>query len=141
MQIMSSLVCRGVVLAVSIVVAQSAAAQQADSAAAAGWGFDRAGADFASKPGDDFFRYGNGAWYDRARIPPDRSSFGVDTALNIAAEARIRDILERGAQDVAPSARADAVKIGAFYAAFMDEARAEALDAEPIAALLGTIRA
>ena len=78
------------------------------SAAAGGFGFDRAGADFASKPGDDFFRYGNGAWYDRARIPPDRSSFGVDTALNIAAEARIRDILERGAQDVAPSARADA---------------------------------
>jgi putative endopeptidase len=140
---MSSLVCRAAVLAASIVIAQSigAAGQHAGSAAAGGFGFDLAGADFVSKPGDDFFRYGNGAWYDRARIPPDRSSIGVDTALNITAEARIRDILERGEHDVAPAARADALKIGAFYAAFMDETRAEALDAEPIARLLGMIRA
>jgi putative endopeptidase len=140
---MPSLVGRAAILAASLVVAQSinAAEQHAGSAAAGGFGFDLAGADFASKPGDDFFRYGNGAWYDRARIPPDRSSFGVDTALNITAEGRIRDILERGAQDVAPAARAEALKVSAFYAAFMDEARAEALDAEPIAPLLGTIRA
>ena len=92
-------------------------------------------------PGDDFFRYGNGAWYDRARIPPDRSSTGVDTELNITAEARIRDILERGAEGAGPSARADAAKIGAFYTAFMDEAGAEARDAEPIAPLLRMIRA
>jgi putative endopeptidase len=139
---MSSLVCRAAVLAVSIVVAPGiAAGQNAGSAAAGGWGFDLAGADFAKNPGDDFFRYGNGAWYDRARIPPDRSSIGVDTALNITAEARIRDILERGEQDVAASARADAAKIGAFYKAFMDEARAEALDARPIVPLLQMIRA
>jgi putative endopeptidase len=139
---MSSLVCRAAVVAVSIVIAPGiAAGQHAVPAAAGGWGFDLAGADFAKNPGDDFFRYGNGAWYDRARIPPDRSSFGVDTALNITAEARIRDILERGDQGVAPSARIDAAKIGAFYRAFMDEARAEALDAEPIAPLLQMIRA
>jgi putative endopeptidase len=61
--------------------------------------------------------------------------------LTIAAETRIRDILERGEQGVDPSSRADAAKIGAFYAAFMDEAGAEALDAEPIAPLLKMIRA
>ncbi len=59
----------------------------------------------------------------------------------MTAEARIRDILERGEDGVAPSARADAAKIGAFYAAFMDEARAEALDAQPIAPLMEMIRA
>jgi putative endopeptidase len=138
---MSSFVCRAAVLAVLIVAAQSAAAQRVDSAAARGWGFDLAGADFAKNPGDDFFRYGNGAWDDRARIPPDRSSFGVDTALNITAEGRIRDILEHGEQDATPSARAEALKVSAFYAAFMGEARAEALDAQPIAPLLRTIRA
>ena len=139
---MSSLVYRVAVLAISIAIAQNigAAAQPAGSTAAGGWGFDLAGADFATNPGDDFFRHGNGAWYDRALIPPDRSSIGVDTALNIAAEARIRDILERGDDGAGPSSRADAVKIGAFYAAFMGEARAEALDAEPIAPLLRMIR-
>jgi putative endopeptidase len=139
---MSSLVRRVAVFAISIVVAQNvgAAGQSAGSAAAGSWGFDLAGVDFAKNPGDDFFRYGNGAWYDRALIPPDRSSIGVDTALNIAAEARIREILERGEAGAGPSSPVDAGKIGAFYAAFMGEARAEALDAEPIAPFLQMIR-
>jgi putative endopeptidase len=140
---MSRLVCRAAVFAISILIAQNigAAGQPAGSAPAGGWGLDLAGADFASNAGDDFFRYGNGAWYDRAVIPPDRSSIGADTDLNIAAEARIREILERGEEGARPSSRADAAKIGAFYAAFMDEARAEALDAEPIAPLIQTVRA
>jgi putative endopeptidase len=121
----------------------AAAANPAGSAPAfaGGWGFDFNGADFANNPGDDFFRYGNGAWSDRAVIPPDRSSIGVDTVLSIAAEARIREILERGESGIGPSLRADAVKIGAFYAAFMDEARAEALDVQPIVPILRMIRA
>src|ERR1700739_322431 len=138
---MSCLTCRGAALGISFLIAPSIGAVQrpVGSAAAAGGGFDLAGADFARNPGDDFFRYGNGAWYDRALIPRDRSSIGVDTALNITAEARIRDILERGADGVDLSARADALKIGAFYTAFMDEARADRLDAEPIAPLLEMI--
>jgi putative endopeptidase len=116
-------------------------AGSAPTAVGAGWGFDLEGADFLLDPGDDFFRYADGAWYDRAVIPPDRSSIGVDTTLNITNEVRIRDILEHGEQGVDPSLREDAAKIGAFYAAFMDEARADALDAKPIAPLLAVIRA
>jgi putative endopeptidase len=143
METMSSLALRAAAVAISVVVAQGvvAAERPAGSAAAGGWGFDLAGTDFAKNPGDDFFRYGNGAWYDRAVIPPDRSSFGVDTALIMTAEGRIRDILERGAGGVGTDARADAAKIGAFYAAFMDEASAEKRDAQPIAPLLDRIRA
>jgi putative endopeptidase len=48
--------------------------------------------------------------------------------------------LERGGTGVDSSARNDALKIGAFYSNFMDEARAEALDAEPIAPLIRTLR-
>jgi putative endopeptidase len=142
---MSNLACRVAALILFICCTQNiaAAAEPAGSAPtiAGGWGFDFNGADFANNPGDDFFRYGNGAWLDRAVIPPDRSSIGVDTVLSIAAEARIREILERGESGIGPSLRADAVKIGAFYAAFMDEARAEALDVEPIAPLLQMTRA
>src|SRR5262252_6619649 len=141
---MANLTCRVAALIVFVSCTQNiaGAAEPAGSALSAreGWGFDLTGADFAKNPGDDFFRYGNGAWYDRALIPRDRSAIGVDTALAIMAEARIRDILERGADGVDPSARADAVKFGAFYAAFMDEARAERLDAQPIAPLLEAIR-
>ena len=141
---MSNLACRVAALILSVCCTQNiaAAAEPAGSAptVAGGWGFEFNGADFANNPGDDFFRYGNGAWHDRAVIPSDRSSIGVDTALSIVGEARIREILERGENGIGPALRADAVKIGAFYAAFMDEARAEALDVEPIAALLQMIR-
>jgi putative endopeptidase len=116
--------------------------QAAGSAPAAtgAWGFDLAGVDFATRPGDDFFRYSNGTWYDGAVIPPDRSSDGIFTELTVSAEPRIREILERGEQGVDPAARLDAAKIAAFYAAFMGEARIEALDAQPIAPLLQKIR-
>jgi putative endopeptidase len=110
------------------------------SALAESWGFDLNGADFEGKPGDDFFRYSNGAWFDRAVIPSDRSSIGVSTTLTITAEARIREILERGDNGVDLGVQPDAAKIGAFYAAFMEEARVEALDAQPIASILETIR-
>jgi len=141
---MPNLTCRVAALVLFVSCAQNVAvpAEPAGSAptASGGWGFDVTGADFAYNPGDDFFRYGNGEWYDRAIIPPDRSSIGVDTVLSITAEARIREILERSEEGIGLALRADAVKIGAFYASFMDETRAEALDAKPIAPLLEMIR-
>ena len=110
------------------------------SFSAVDWYTSTTGADFPKRPGDDFFRYSNGVWYNRAIIPRDRSSIGVFTDLSIATEARIREILERGEEGADLVARADAAKLGAFYAAFMNEARAEALDAAPIAPLIGMIR-
>jgi putative endopeptidase len=104
------------------------------------WGFDLSSADLATKPGDDFFRYSNGAWLDRTVIAPDRDTNGVDTVLSDIAEARIRDILVRGDTGVEASARKDAAKLGTFYSNFMDEARAEALDANPIAPLIRRLR-
>jgi putative endopeptidase len=141
---MSNLRCRIAALALLIASALGAAAlgqnQGSPPAAIQPWGFDLAGADFAAKPGDDFFRYGNGRWYDQAVIPPDRSSDGVFASLSVTAEARVREILERGEEGVDPSVRADAAKIGALYAAFMNEARTEALDAQPLAPFLEKIR-
>jgi predicted metalloendopeptidase len=67
------------------------------------WGFDLSGADLATKPGDDFFRYSNGAWLDRAVIAPDRDTSSVDTVLSDIVEARIRDILVQGEAGVRAS--------------------------------------
>src|SRR6516225_4352976 len=104
------------------------------------WGFDLSGMDLAIKPGDDFFRYSNGVWFDRAVIAPDRNTNSVDTVLSDSAEVRIREILMRGETGVERSARDDAAKIGIFYSNFMDEARVEALDANPIAPLIRMLR-
>ena len=93
---MSSLICRVAALAIYIAGTQSigAVAQPVGSAPAVTgtWGFDLSGADFAKRPGDDFYRYANGAWYDRTVIPPDRSSNGVTTALDICHSAYVMDM-------------------------------------------------
>ena len=104
------------------------------------WGFDLSGMDLAIKPGDDFFRYSNGVWFDQAVIAPDRNTNSVDTVLSDSAEVRIREILMQGETSVERSARDDAAKIGIFYSNFMDEARVEALDANPIAPLIRMLR-
>ena len=58
---MSNLICRVATLALLTAAAQNtpavAQSASADPATTGSWGFDLAGADFATKPGDDFFRY------------------------------------------------------------------------------------
>jgi putative endopeptidase len=44
---------------------------------------DVAGLDARTKPGDNFFRYVNGIWYDTAKIADDQSGVGCHMFLNI----------------------------------------------------------
>lgn len=41
------------------------------------WGFDLSGRDLTVKPGDDFFKWANGAWEARTQIPADRTRYGT----------------------------------------------------------------
>jgi hypothetical protein len=52
------------------------------------WGFDLSGADLGTKPGDDFFRYSNGVWFDNAVIAPDHDTNSIDTTLSDITEAQ-----------------------------------------------------
>src|SRR5439155_3448407 len=62
----------GLQLATGALGAASPAATPAQSP----HGVDLAGIDRLVAPGDDFFRYANGAWLKATEIPPDRSSYG-----------------------------------------------------------------
>ena len=103
------------------------------------WGFDLSGMDRSVKPGDDFFKFANGAWVERTQIPSDQTRYGAFNALRDLSQARVHAILEDAAAGKLTDA--DAAKIGAGYAAYMDEATAEKLDAKPIAGELKQIRA
>jgi putative endopeptidase len=105
------------------------------------WGYDLSARDMAVKPGDDFFAYANGAWAKRTEIPADRSNWGMHAALAERVLVQLRAILEDAAKADPASV---AGKVGAYYAAFMDEAHVEQLDAvraansrEALAALMG----
>ena len=105
------------------------------------WGFDLSGRDTSVKPGDNFFRYANGTYVDRLEIPSDRTSYGNFVTLSVLSENRVHKILEdaaagRGGED--PVLRQ---KLGAYYTAFMDDGRVEALGAAPLQADLARVKA
>jgi putative endopeptidase len=102
------------------------------------WGVDLSAGDPSVAPGDNFFRYGNGHWYDSAVIAPDQTSAGVGVDLYNRAQGQLRDLIESSARD---PKTATARQVGGLYAAFMDEARVEALDAKPLAADLAAVAA
>ncbi|MFA4940845.1 M13 family metallopeptidase, partial [Brevundimonas sp.] len=102
------------------------------------WGFDLAGRDTAVKPGDDFNEYANGAYLRTTEIPADKARFGPFDVLYENAQAQLKSIIETSA---ANPTNANAQKVGALYASFMDEARIEKLGATPLAADLAAVKA
>ncbi|MEJ0066313.1 MAG: M13 family metallopeptidase [Caulobacteraceae bacterium] len=103
------------------------------------WGFDLAGRDTSVTPGNDFYAYANGTYVKNLRIPPDRSRFGNFDALQALSEDRLHTLLDKAAADSDPTS--ESAKVGAFYRAFMDESRADALGARPLEPELAEIRA
>lgn len=133
----------GAVLAWSLAGASNLPALAADlgKPAYGAWGYDASGMDAKVRPGDDFFKFANGAWDARTAIPDDRAGYGVDAILAEGAERHVRSILEAKPDEASGPAAADAAKVHAAYEAFMDSARAETLGAAPIAGDLADIRA
>src|SRR5689334_13387559 len=93
------------------------------------WGFDSAGADVKTKPGDNFFRYANGTWVDKTQIPADKPAYSLRLAMTDLTEQRVRDLLEAAGKNTSEANTLDA-KAGAFYRAFMDEKRVNDLGAK-----------
>ncbi len=105
------------------------------------WGVDLAGRDPAVKAGDDFNRHANGRYLDGLKIPADRAGWGVAYVVVELSENQVHEILNDTAKTAAANPTTDAAKAAAFYAAFMDEARVDALGAAPLQAGLAKIRA
>ena len=102
------------------------------------WGFDATGQDRSAAPGADFYRFANGTWQDKEVIPDDKTRYGNFDLLTALSEARTRVLIEDAA--AGHSSDPDAVKVGAAYRAFMDQARIDSLDAAPLKSDLDAIR-
>jgi putative endopeptidase len=105
------------------------------------WGFDLTAMDRSVKPGDDFNAYASGAWNARTPIPADKSIVSLRTRMGDTIETRLHDLLDKAASGVAVAPTTDDGKLGAFYAAFLDEQRIDRLGVTPIAPELDAIRA
>ncbi|MBC6981280.1 M13 family metallopeptidase [Caulobacter sp. 17J80-11] len=103
------------------------------------FGFDTTGMDRAVKPGDDFYKFANGAWMERTQIPADRSNWTTFGVLTEKAAGRTRKIIQDAAAN--PAGDADTKKIGDYYASFMDEAQIEAKGLTPLQPQLAELAA
>ena len=105
------------------------------------WGFDLAGRDTSVAPGDNFFRYANGAALDKLEIPSDRTSYGSFALLRELSDNRLKEMIDAMAarSDLTPGS--DEQKIADAYRSYVNEARVEQLDRAPIDPYLADIRA
>jgi putative endopeptidase len=78
---------------------------------------------------DNLYRHMNDKWMKRTPIPADKAGYGAFEKLREDSEAAIRAIVEEPSEE---TDIADARKFRDLYASFMDEARVEALGAEPL---------
>jgi endothelin-converting enzyme/putative endopeptidase len=100
------------------------------------WGVEYGTMDRSVKPGDDFFRYVEGKWLETVQIKPDKAGAGYNYDLPDLAEIDVKAIVEDAqSHPDTPQAR----QIGAFYAAWMDEAGIEARGLAPLKPYLARI--
>jgi len=96
--------------------------------------------DPAVKPGDDFFRYCNGAWLKNTEIPADRGSVGAFLTLRDKSDQRVKGLVEDAVKaNAAPGTNTR--KIADLYHSYMDEAGIEAKGTAPLEPHLKAIAA
>lgn len=96
---------------------------------------DVAGIDPSVKPGDDFFRYVNGRWYDTAKIADDQTGVGSYMFMNIPQKVLLQNILDSVSKVQHTPGSIDQ-KVGDFYASGMDTATINRRGYEPIKPIL-----
>ncbi len=91
-------------------------------------------------PCTDFYTYSCGGWMKQNPIPPDQTSWTVDSKLEDDNKLILRDVLETAAKT---DTNRDATnqKIGDYYAACMDEKAIDAAGAKPLQPALDRIAA
>jgi putative endopeptidase len=102
------------------------------------WGVDLSGIDKNKKPGDEFFGYANGNWYDRAVVPSDRTSTGSFVDLGIQSEDRVRAIV-RGLESQTGALTPDEQRVRDLYHSYVDTPRLERLGLAPAKPVLDGI--
>jgi putative endopeptidase len=131
----------GVFIGLSLLWCVASAGGDAPKPQYGAWGFDLAGADLLTKPGDDLFRYANGSWLDKTHIPADEPRYTLRLIMDHLIEQRLHELMEMLAAEkgtAEPSSLHE--KVGAFYHSFMDQGRIEQLGANAIAGELDDVK-
>jgi putative endopeptidase len=96
--------------------------------------------DKSVKPGDDFFRYVNGAWFDKTDIPADRTRWGSFDELRQNTDKDAFAILKDAASKKLDP-KSDQAKAVNVYKTYMDTISRNKLGIKPIKSTLSKIDA
>ena len=98
------------------------------------------GIDSTKNPGDDFFAYVNGIWYDTAQIPASQVGVGTYSFMNYPQRIRLQGILDSVSTANNPAGSIEQ-KVGDFYASGMDMEAINARGDGPLKPILARIDA
>lgn len=119
--------------------AETVQAQPAAKPELGSFGVDLTARNEAIKPGDDFFMYASGTWYDNYVMPADKTRFGAFTGLAERSEKQVKEIID----DIVSrkDLNAEEQLIADFYNSFMDTKTINELGIKPIQGVLDSIKA
>lgn len=118
---------------------EAATVAEAPKAELGSFGIELAARNEAIKPGDDFFMYAGGTWYDNYELPADKTRFGAFTALAERSEDRVKAIIDD--LNTAENLTGEAKLIGDFFHSFMNTEMLNQKGIAPIQPLLDSINA
>ncbi|QPG04913.1 M13 family metallopeptidase [Salinimonas marina] len=103
------------------------------------FGVDLSAMDRSVDPGEDFFRYASGNWYDNFELPADKVRHGAFTVLRDRSQEQVKTIID----DIMAkeNLNADEQMIHDYYTAYMDVESINKKGIEPIADVLDKIAA
>ncbi|HET9438526.1 MAG TPA: M13 family metallopeptidase [Longimicrobiales bacterium] len=122
-----------------IAAATPVSAQQKASGHALG--IDVQHMDRSVRPQDDFFSFVSGNWVKNTEIPADQTMYGSFAILREETATKVRTLVQDAAARTNAPAGSVIQKVGAFYRAYMDSARVEALGLKPLQGELDRIAA
>ncbi|WP_395058828.1 M13 family metallopeptidase [Flavobacterium sp.] len=93
------------------------------------------------KPGNDFFRFVNGTWYDKTEIPADKTRWGSFDELRQNTDKDALAILKEAAADKKLDPKSDQAKSVSVYQTYMDTISRNKLGIKPIKPYLTKIDA
>lgn len=93
------------------------------------------------KPGDDFFRYVNGTWFDKTEIPADRTRWGSFDELRQNTDKDALAILKEAAQNKKLDPKSDQAKAVAVFETYLDAETRNKLGVAPLKPYLDKINA
>jgi putative endopeptidase len=94
--------------------------------------------DSAVKPGEDFYMFANGKWYDTATILPTEFRAGARLEMDFITKDHIKSVLQEAAAADSPKSSIGQ-KVGDFFASGMDTAVIEKAGLNPIRIFLKQI--